>query len=571
MFKGAKNVLIQGGTFIVSTTDPLLKEVAPNAILNAGGRVDEVRCYPGTREEVIDKMDNWMDSEGVRTSRMMWLSGPAGAGKSAIIQTVAVRCQERGRQAANFFFFSGDKTRNHAQPLVATLVYQLRALYPALNELIEDCLTATPLICKASIGEQFKKLISSPIINVRNSSSIHQPIVLIIDGLDECADKTRQDQILLALHALIENDDSPFLVLVASRAESHIVMSFNKIAASVVSIFLDDEYRPQNDIRRFVIAKFNEIKGAHRLAHTLDECWPSQADVNAIIHKSSGQFIYAATVMRFIEYSTASPSLSMLAVHGTRPAANHSPYAQLDTVYSYILSNSHDIQSVIFCLGVHFAATIPNKGWNMEGQDFGTLLNYTGYKQSEIESLFADLAAIIGVHTYPPLRLAFYHASLSDYLMDKSRSGIYYVDVHRIATEVLTMCLGRMLDSSSWVIGVSILARVKEATPALSQCLLEASKGKLDRSKWHKSTNVAWKFLIGSVYRLYFASDPALYRRILRNWIHFAYINNINTGQPANLNLLMNMRHDIYKYYNWYLLTEGLKYTLGLRKLQNTN
>jgi len=33
----------------------------------------------------------------------MWLNGPAGAGKSAILQTIAERCKDN-RLAASFFF-----------------------------------------------------------------------------------------------------------------------------------------------------------------------------------------------------------------------------------------------------------------------------------------------------------------------------------------------------------------------------------------------------------------------------------------------------------------------------------
>ncbi|KAF5319198.1 hypothetical protein D9619_008291 [Psilocybe cf. subviscida] len=582
MFNGARNVSIHGGSFVVnadsstqSRLDRLFEVVAPNAILNAGGRADEVRCYPGTREDVINKMEKWMDDKGSRTSRMMWLSGPAGAGKSAILQTVAERCQEYERLTANFFFFRGDTTRNHAQPLVATLVYQLRALYPALDKILEDCLTAAPLVYKASIGEQFQKLISSPIHAVQNSSAIRQPILLMIDGLDECDDKTKQEQIVGALHALVESDDSPFLVLVASRTEPHIVMSFNNIAASVVSLFLDDEYRPQDDIRRFVIAKFVEIKRTHHLAHTLDEYWPITADIDAIVEKSSGQFIYAATVMRFIHYSTASPRLSLLTIRGIRPAADHSPYAQLDAIYSYVLSKSHNLEAIIFCLGVHFAATIPVEGWGLSQDTFSQFFQSIGYESIEIESLFADLVAIISVHTTPGWQLAFYHASLSDYLLDKSRSGIYHVDPHRIRTEIIIMCLKKNLHLVLWRIGVFVLCQVEEATPALSKCLLEAIKCKLDRGDMLLSFDDIWCDLMTSVYQLYFALDRALYRRMVRHWIRFGYINNLgkillveavnSPRSPAD------MRSNIRTYYTWCLFTEGLKHALRWRKFTHTN
>jgi hypothetical protein len=111
------------GSPLVSPIDLLHKCVAPNAILNTGGRADEVRCHPGTREEVIGLVEKSMDALHHRRPRLLWLSGPAGAGKTAIMQTVAERCKERGVPHANFFFFRADSSRSHAAPLVATLVH----------------------------------------------------------------------------------------------------------------------------------------------------------------------------------------------------------------------------------------------------------------------------------------------------------------------------------------------------------------------------------------------------------------------------------------------------------------
>lgn len=43
--------------------DVLYKRVAPNAIVNVGGRADEVRCHPGTREKVIDRIEKWGNAQ----------------------------------------------------------------------------------------------------------------------------------------------------------------------------------------------------------------------------------------------------------------------------------------------------------------------------------------------------------------------------------------------------------------------------------------------------------------------------------------------------------------------------
>lgn len=417
----------------------LFKMVARNAILNAGGRADEVGCFPGTREEVIDKVEKWMGrvENGSCKNRIMWLSGPAGAGKSAICQTIAECCPTRGQQAANFFFFRGDLTRNRAQPLVPTLVYQLRRFYPMLDGLLANCLIADPLICEASIEDQFLHLISSPMEAVHQSSSAHESIVLIIDGLDECDDSRKQDQIIIALRALVNADHSPFLVLIASRTEPHLIMSFNRLGTSVESIFLGDEYRPGDDIRRFVVAKFEEIKQVHHLRQMLSENWPAESDIDAITDKSSGQFIYAATVMRFILHSPESPSLSLVVILEMKTPAGHNPLAQLDAVYTYIFSKVHDIQQVKIILGAFF--TIGMKV-QCKTTDYQNFLQFIGYGPVEVKSLFSYLGAIIQIHTNP-LKLVFYHASLHDYLRSKYRSLDYYLDIGDIATRISIISL----------------------------------------------------------------------------------------------------------------------------------
>ncbi|KAF5324176.1 hypothetical protein D9619_011163 [Psilocybe cf. subviscida] len=104
MFQNAQEINITGGLFSITTNvnaedakllQLLYKRVAPNAILNAGGRADEVRCHPGTREEIISRIEKWRDMEDGLTAPIFWLGGPAGAGKSAIVQTIAERCDQR--------------------------------------------------------------------------------------------------------------------------------------------------------------------------------------------------------------------------------------------------------------------------------------------------------------------------------------------------------------------------------------------------------------------------------------------------------------------------------------------
>ena len=91
MLDHANNIGIKDSTFCITTNNystysdssaslPLSllhKFAAPNAILNSGGRADEVRCHPGTREEVIDLVEKSINAQG--DSLIAWTEGTAWA------------------------------------------------------------------------------------------------------------------------------------------------------------------------------------------------------------------------------------------------------------------------------------------------------------------------------------------------------------------------------------------------------------------------------------------------------------------------------------------------------------
>lgn len=177
--------------------------------------------------------------------------------------------------------------------------------------------------------------------------------------------------------------------------------------------------------------------------------WPSVGDIDGVIHQSSGQFIYAATVMRFILHSSASPNLSLQRVQGVAQNANSSPFSQLDAIYTYILCQANDQQALKDFLHTHFLIQImlpfendffpDNPDWSLKFQH--TLSNYNQrYTNSVLHSCTADVASIARLKND---KLVFYHASLQDYFNDQSRSGEYFVDVDAFNVKILPALLER--------------------------------------------------------------------------------------------------------------------------------
>lgn len=429
--------------------DVLYQRVSPNAILNEGGRADDAKCLPGTREEVIGSIEKWMND--INGHRLLWLSGPAGGGKTAIMKTIAERSATQRVRTINFFFFRGDSTRNSIHSVVATLLYQLFEIYPAATEAIAHAISMRPRVLDGSIAQQCK-LISAlfPIIRPLSSSA---RIVILIDGLDECdleAERSQGD-ILRGLERLAVENESPFRLLLASRPEAHIRMAFNQLPSQTFSIFLDEEYSPEKDVQLFVDAEFDKIKASHPSASLLPSDWPLVTDVREIVAKSSGQFIYAATVMRYIAHASTVPSLSLERVKGIAPIGSNSPFAHIDSIYTFILSRTDDPNTTHEILSLHFLkmSTRLNSFWAMSLPDF--MFDFSPrYNPPLMQSCISELSAI--VHFKYGI-LKFYHASLADFLFDKTRSGKFWIDLDAFVEKVLVEIWEKPLISSSMLYG----------------------------------------------------------------------------------------------------------------------
>ena len=94
---------------------------------------------------------------------ILWLYGPAGAGKTAIARTVAEICAKHGLLLASFLFFRSDSKRNTMQPLVANIAYCISSLIPRARGHIEAVIEADPLILSYSLEAQFTKLVLEPL------------------------------------------------------------------------------------------------------------------------------------------------------------------------------------------------------------------------------------------------------------------------------------------------------------------------------------------------------------------------------------------------------------------------
>jgi hypothetical protein len=192
---------------------------ASDAFHDSVERYPQPKCHPETRTQILDDLYHWSseDRPPDAPSSILWLHGPAGSGKSAIAQSLCQKLAMEGRLGASFFFKRRHPSRGNVNKLFATIAYQLALGLPqlkhAISQIVEDDLS----VLNRSISVQLQKLIIEPC----QQTTLPLPIIIIIDGLDECEDQQIQQEIL-RLIGDAEGKQLPLRFFVASRPEPHI-------------------------------------------------------------------------------------------------------------------------------------------------------------------------------------------------------------------------------------------------------------------------------------------------------------------------------------------------------------
>ncbi|KAF9552922.1 hypothetical protein CPC08DRAFT_822590 [Agrocybe pediades] len=416
----------------------LLDNVAAAAMHDSRQDLDPPKCHPNTRVAIIQYAIDWtkgIADEQINQKSIIWLNGGAGAGKSAIARSVAERCSEQGLLLGSFFFAARDTSRNHVGGLVSTLCYQMCRILPGFRDMVSASIANDPLIFKSSISTQLITLLFDPfsrliLAGYPGASTTWIPRLIVIDGLDECSETMDQKNLLLALR---EATKSTTLIrfLICSRPEKHISSAFRLPQMSNIffKIFIGDDYCASIDIRPYLEDKFKEIREGHLYKHTLPATWPAPKIIDDLVYKSSGQFIYASTVIRYIQSLDHKPHERLEVIFNLRPAFEDLPFAQLDALYQHIISKAKNLSKVLDILA--FPLLLESFG----ADDIEIILRL---QKGDVEVMLTELRSIVGVRIMfasECMRVWFLHKSVKDFLSDRQRAGELYRDLSVVQSQ----------------------------------------------------------------------------------------------------------------------------------------
>ena len=374
-----------------------------DALYNSSRREEEhaSTCQPGTRTRIIQIILDWANGAG---HPVCWLRGPAGTGKSTIAHTTADELS--ALLAASFFFGRKKGAREDITKLVPTLAYQIAQNIPSTELKMREALENDKTIPFQRLRDQFSSLLVGSVAELG-----HVPRhVVVVDGLDEC---TSRDGVLEFIRLLAEAIDTlPFRFLLTSRPEPDIEAAFRLHMTDRMALWLALE-DSREDVRKYLKTHLQQTRDKlSRIMQDQPKLWPSEQDLESLVTKSDGLFIYAATAARYIGDGTGSPQKKLRRVlevhHG------------VDELYAQVISDAQECE--------HFDTVMGSLMYLAEPLPINILSKLLGIDVDDIRVALDRCHSILAIPDNYRGSIRPYHASSQEFLTSEERSkNLYFI------------------------------------------------------------------------------------------------------------------------------------------------
>ena len=452
-----KNVFSETATKVTNYNlklDKLMQELRDQALLDVQYSVQQIRedlsldflvcagevglikgkkCLDGTRTKILNEVIDWINTTDASASRIFWLHGQAGKGKSAIAHTIALQARNLGMLGSCFCF---TRVRQHEGLHTK--------LFPTIaRDLADHDLRLRPLLAKAiinnhslrntaDIAEQWERFIVEPLSRLGRSSPGN--VVVIIDALDESGAETTRVSILEALSKSYGRLPTNIRILLTSRP----LMDIQEALHATRNIHV----RSLDDIEAELTLADICLYVSHRLKN-LDNAF-SDENFQQLAAKSSGVFEWARLACDFISHR-----IKVIAKKRFNEILTHAPgdgRTLLDEMYTTFLKELTKGQSDVLCM---FHSVMRQILWLKEPLPISALdVMRNWFPQMDDRFGVGDalnlMASLLsGTNgSFTPVRPL--HASFYDFLLDQRRSCEFFIQRGNINHDLVVASLSVM-------------------------------------------------------------------------------------------------------------------------------
>ena len=414
---------------------------ARGASFNSHAEEHNARCLPNTRTELLHDITEWAKSKDGKP--IFWLSGMAGTGKSTIARTIAESFASHGQLGASFFFKKGEGERGNASRFFSTIAIDLVACEPGMLPGIRKALDEDPALPERALKDQFEKLILQPLLGLQQVRSQALARVVVIDALDEC-EREEDIQAILQLLAQTKGIRPVSLqVLVTSRPELPIRLSFKRMPNGTYEDLVLHEVPKriiEHDIRLFLEHELNAVQQERLLS--LD--WPTTDQIQALVELAVPLFIFATTVCRYIGTKGGDPEEYLNKVLKYRK----STFSQLDLTYLPVLDQLltsqeeedketwlHAFRELVGSIVVLYSPL-----------SVASLASLLQIPQKQVKCRLDSLHSVLNIPDSDDVPIRLLHLSFREFLVDPRKQGrnLFWVDEKGTHQKLASHCLELM-------------------------------------------------------------------------------------------------------------------------------
>ena len=395
-------------------------------------------CVVGTRLETIRSITTWIVAGN---EEVLWLKGLAGVGKSSLmgsIKDLTLAMGDHGRLGA-FLRFDRIQMSDPSRAILS-LAYKLAEFDDRIGRAIAQAVVNKPNVNDRTLSAQFQDYVVDPLTSVATLKD-NGPIVVIVDGLDECEVGAQRAELLKILSRGFGSQLAFIRLIIASRPQpdlEHALCPPGSISSHVRPYPLDINSPSNNhDIRLYFEKRLDETNDSN-LHQLFEECHA----IEELSHRACGLFIWASTIWTFI---MAYPSRRLKAVLNTptfpdAETALNSLYKTALQVITTERGDSNDVKDDIrTVLGSVIVALEP--GLTVRAID-GLMF---GLDQSIARDIVGMLASVVSFGDDDPIRLI--HKSFDDFLQDQHRCGDeWYISAKEYRHAITIRCFRHLVE-----------------------------------------------------------------------------------------------------------------------------
>ena len=366
---------------------------------------DQHDCLEGTRLETIRDISQWIESNG---SNVCLLLGAAGTGKSAIAATVAKKYRALDNLGCYLIFRKG---KSEPETVLRSIAYNLAMYNLTIAATIRDSLRRHGNLESASLEAEFSTLLKDPLhISARRCES---PILVIIDGLDECGTHESRENLMRVLRDGLPELPHIFRFLITARPDEDI---FSLISLPGFHHVMLDRQSEESKLDVSIYIKHNFERVAKEPNWEIPDDFSWDESIQTLIDAADGLFIWAAAAVklvekwkyaRFIRFKTLVKDVKSL---------------RLD-LYGIILQDALDWNEDNSKLFKSVFYLIFHHNTPLSDQDISDLL---GVEIDRISGLLSRFRSLIVYEKGKPIGV--YHSSFYDYITSCDGSP-WYIDI----------------------------------------------------------------------------------------------------------------------------------------------